>query len=72
MSTHSLVRANPIRKRRLQRGWTQAELAQLASLSPSRVCLLERGLVPNAADLIKLSRVLGCPVDELEPPSVSA
>ena len=59
-------RANRIRERRLQRGWTQAELAQRAGISRTAVTAVEGNrLVPSVNAALALAEVLDCRVEEL-------
>lgn len=43
-----------VRKRRLARGFTQEQLAELANLHVNSISFVERGLVPPALDTICL------------------
>ncbi|WP_239185465.1 helix-turn-helix domain-containing protein [Candidatus Nitrotoga sp. HW29] len=48
---------------RLQKGWSQAELAKRASTSQSYIARLELGNVdPQISTIIKIARALGVPV----------
>jgi len=57
----------PTRRRRLEKGLTQEELARRARLTVSTVAAVDSGRVkhPGSEVLYKLSRVLGCTMDEL-------
>jgi len=59
--------ATTIRKLRVQRGWTQPELAARANLSKSFVSEMETGKKPNprGATLQKLAAAFGLTTDEL-------
>lgn len=51
---------------RLERGMTQAALAESVGCLPKDVSRWERGVcTPSAASLIKLANALGCSVDEI-------
>ena len=55
-----------VRKRRLARGFTQEQLAELANLHVNSISFVERGLVPPALDTICLiADALGVKVSEL-------
>ena len=56
-----------VRELREQRGWTQAQLAELAQLAVSYVTLLESGHQrhPRPAIVARLGRALGVPVSRL-------
>lgn len=56
-----------LRRLRLERGFTQIELAQEAGVSPDTIVRWERGLGknPHASSLRKLARALGVEIAEL-------
>jgi len=57
---------NRVKTRRLDRGWSQAELAARAGISRAAVSAIEiNRLVPSVAAALSLARVLGCSVEEL-------
>lgn len=57
---------NRVKLLRQARGWTQGELATAAGLSRTGVGAIEsQRLVPSVAAALKLSRALGCSVEEL-------
>ena len=59
-------RHNHVRGRRLQRGWSQAELASRAGISRTAVSAIEsHRLVPSVAAALSLSTGLNCSVEEL-------
>jgi molybdate-binding protein/DNA-binding XRE family transcriptional regulator len=58
--------ASRIKLRRLDRGWSQAELAQGAGISRAAVSAIEVDrLVPSVAAALSLARTLDCTVEEL-------
>jgi molybdate-binding protein/DNA-binding XRE family transcriptional regulator len=65
MSTHR-QQNNRVRSRRIDRGWTQAELAQRAGISRPAVSAIEiNRLVPSVAAALSLARTFGCSVEDL-------
>ena len=55
-----------VRSKRIAAGLNQAELAQRAGLTRQAVSAIEAGhYVPNTAVALRLSRALGCPVEDL-------
>jgi transcriptional regulator with XRE-family HTH domain len=55
-----------VRRRRLARGFTQEQLAELANLHVNSISFIERGLVPPALDTICLiADALGLKVSDL-------
>src|SRR6266498_3927614 len=59
-----------IKGARLQKGWTQFQLAVEAHVSPSTVTRWERGGLPPMRELIRLAEVLEVPAETLvEPPA---
>lgn len=57
---------NSVRQRRMQRGWSQAELAERAGISRAAVSAIEiERLVPAVTAALSLARVFGCSVEEL-------
>ncbi len=57
-----------LRQKRLDRGFTQAELAEAAQTSPAYLGRLERGGAAPGVDLVaKLASALGCKIAELLP-----
>ena len=57
---------------RLQRAWSQEQLAELASLSVRTVQRIENGETPSLETLSALAAVFGVSVTELSPESVTA
>jgi putative molybdopterin biosynthesis protein len=57
-----------LKKRRIRLGLNQAELAELAGISPSFMCKLESGKYGDAspATLSRLADALGCTIADLE------
>jgi molybdate-binding protein/transcriptional regulator with XRE-family HTH domain len=65
MATPSAV-TNRVKDRRLQRGWSQVELADRAGVSRAAVSAIETDrLVPSVAAALGLARALGCRVEDL-------
>jgi molybdate-binding protein/DNA-binding XRE family transcriptional regulator len=57
---------NRVKSRRVDRGWTQAELAQRAGISRAAVSAIEiNRLVPSVTAAISLANTFGCLVEEL-------
>jgi transcriptional regulator with XRE-family HTH domain len=55
-----------IRLARVKKGMTQADLAGAMSVSQGAVCQWESGItLPKARSILKLSKLLEIPVDEL-------
>lgn len=55
-----------LRAARVERGWSQSDLARAAGCSVSRVSQIERGLVQyGAGALHRMAQALGVSVDEL-------
>jgi len=52
-----------LRAFRLERGWTQANLANLVGWSTALVSSVERGMTPSDEQLRKLARGLGITVE---------
>lgn len=65
----TLVRLTQLERRRLEKGWTQSQLAKAAGLSQRTVSLLERGKrQPRPGNIALLASALGClPKDLMEP-----
>ncbi|MEL0622427.1 2TM domain-containing protein [Marinomonas arenicola] len=59
-----------IRKFRLQRGWSQEQLAELSGLSVRTVQRIERGHKPSLESLKSLAAVLETSVENLQPEQV--
>src|SRR5262245_47041351 len=58
--------ANRLKLRRLEQGWSQAELAQRAGISRAAVSAVEiNRLVPSVAAALALARTFSCSVEEL-------
>ena len=58
--------AYQIYKRRMDKGWTQAELADFAQLSQGSIQFYEtRVSIPTAFALRNIAEVFGCSMDEL-------
>src|SRR6516225_5641538 len=57
---------NAIKSRRLDRGWSQLELARRAGISRAAVSAIEiNRLVPSVAAALGLAQSLGCSVEDL-------
>ena len=56
-----------IRKYRLQRGWSQDQLAEIAGLSVRTVQRIERGQTPGLESLKSLAAAFDISLDELKP-----
>ena len=55
-----------VKRRRQNRGWSQAELAQMLDLGASQVSMIERGeRMPSVEVLVALARTFGTSVDDL-------
>jgi transcriptional regulator with XRE-family HTH domain len=65
----TLVRLTRLHRRRLEKGWSLADLAQESGLSVRSLSLLERGIrEPRPATIALLARVLECEPRELMEP----
>ncbi len=61
-----------IRFERLQRGWNQTDLAQLAHVRQQNISLIEQGrLIPNTTQLDRLASAFGIDPAELLKPHVA-
>lgn len=57
---------SPIAQRRIALGMTQKQLAETVGCYPTDICRWELGRhIPRGDALLKLSRALNCPMDEL-------
>jgi molybdate-binding protein/DNA-binding XRE family transcriptional regulator len=57
---------NRVKQRRLERGWSQVELAQRSSISRSAVSAIEgRRLVPSVTAALALASAFGCAVEDV-------
>lgn len=57
---------NTIRHWRMQKGLTQAQLAEAAGVSRKTVNTVENGIfIPSTVLALKLARVFGCKVEDL-------
>jgi ribosome-binding protein aMBF1 (putative translation factor) len=57
---------NMLKRERERRGWSRAELARRAQMSPGEVGKIEAGrLIPYDSQRRKLARALGIPADLL-------
>ena len=54
-----------VRKLRLQRGWSQEQLAEMSGLSVRTIQRIERGRTPGLESLASLAAVFDVPVTEL-------
>lgn len=64
-----LVKLTRLRRRRLEKGWTQADLSAASGISAHAISLLESGKrEPRPANIAALARVLGCEPKELMEP----
>jgi transcriptional regulator with XRE-family HTH domain len=64
-----------VKQRRVDEGWTQADLADLLGCHPSYVALVETGRRnPSPAMRVRLAHVFGCRVADLfdPPPRLAA
>jgi molybdate-binding protein/DNA-binding XRE family transcriptional regulator len=67
MSSHRLT--NAVKAQRLERGWSQAELARRASISRTAVSAIEmRRLAPSVTAALALAEAFGCSVEALFAP----
>lgn len=58
--------AYQIYKRRMDKGWTQAELADFAQLSQGSIQFYEtRVSIPSSFALCKIADALGCSIEDL-------
>ncbi|MCI3240234.1 helix-turn-helix domain-containing protein [Streptomyces spinosisporus] len=58
-----------LRRRRIEAGLNQKELAEAAGVSPSHMSLLERGLRGASPRVLKrFTETLNCEVEDLMPP----
>jgi len=66
MMSHVEQTQNRVKLRRLQKSWTQTELATRAGISRAAVSAIEvNRLCPSVAAALSLSRALGCSVEDL-------
>lgn len=57
---------NDVRQRRIDRQWTQQELADAAGVSRQSIISIEQGrYVPSLPLALQLARVFGCSTDDL-------
>lgn len=57
---------NTIREARTERGWTQAELADLVGVSRKTINTVENGIfVPSTIVALKIARALEIPMEQL-------
>ena len=57
---------NLVKEHRLQRGFTQDELAKAVGVSRQSINSIERGrYTPSLPLALKFARVFGCPTDDL-------
>src|SRR5262245_8617655 len=62
----NLALTNRLRQRRLDRKWSQQELAERAGIARASVSAIEMGrLVPSAASALALAAALNCRVEDL-------
>ena len=60
---------NTLAERRTQRGWSQAQLAEMLGVSRQTVISLEKGRFDPALPLaFRLARVFDCPIEGLFTP----
>lgn len=60
------VLRNMLREARIEKGWTQAELAEAVGVSRKTINTVENGIfVPSTVLALKLARALGKPVERL-------
>ncbi|WP_437013229.1 helix-turn-helix domain-containing protein [Streptomyces sp. enrichment culture] len=58
-----------LRRRRINAGLNQAELAKRAGISPSHMSVLERGVRGASPRVLKkFAEIMKCDVDDLRPP----
>ena len=61
-----IISSNPVRRRRLARQWSQADLAERAGISRAAVSAIEaERLSPSVAAALALAAVFECSVEEL-------
>lgn len=58
---------HPLRLARLTQGKTLQQVSEPACISISKLSLIERGLQPSPAEILRLSAVLGIPASQLWP-----
>jgi transcriptional regulator with XRE-family HTH domain len=64
-----LVRLTRLRRRRLEKGWTLADLARESGISRKTLGYIERGeREPRPKNIARLATVLGCEPKELMEP----
>jgi transcriptional regulator with XRE-family HTH domain len=62
-----------LRRKRVETGWTQAELARRAKVSPSHLSAVESGSLGASPKLLgRLADALGCEIADLMPPENEA
>jgi transcriptional regulator with XRE-family HTH domain len=60
-----------LRRRRIEAGLNQAELAKAAGISPSHMSVLERGLRGASPRVLRrFANTLNCEVEDLRPPEL--
>lgn len=60
------MRFRKLRSYRLERGWTQKQLAEMVKVDVSTIRKYERGLInPSLKVAKRLSQVFGMPIEEL-------
>lgn len=54
-------------KLREAKGWSQQKLSDISGIQQATICLIEIGQTesPRISTLLKLSRALGCTIDDL-------
>ncbi|WP_048883004.1 helix-turn-helix domain-containing protein [Bacillus sp. 445_BSPC] len=65
---------NKIREKRLEKGWTQFELAEKSGVPQSTISQIERGnrKYPTHENIMKIVKALEITVEELEEDSLQA
>jgi putative transcriptional regulator len=57
---------NRVKELRIERGWTQQQLADTVGVSRQSINSIERGrYVPSLELALEFGRVFGCPTDEI-------
>jgi transcriptional regulator with XRE-family HTH domain len=65
MGQNAMMFGDVVRQKRLERGWSQAELAERVGVAINTVHGWERGTAPGISSLQALCVVLGVPLNEL-------
>ncbi len=66
---HAYGLAVQVMQRRLELGWTQAQLADKANIDQGDLSRIERGVIaPNESTLVRIAHAMGCSWQLLEGP----